>query len=84
MNTILLAGMGLTLAACAECPKTADYTKPPYVREGTAGQGVAVYNSRCAVVEERKEEVVTRPAPEPYTPPSAPRAETVFRESQKK
>ncbi len=49
VKTILLAGVAAGLAACSTaCPMgQEDYGKPPYVTEGTAGTGVAVYGTDC-------------------------------------
>lgn len=79
-NVLMLTVAGTALAACAECPKMEDYNNVPYARERTAGEGVAVYDSRCRV--ERpvaREETVVETRREPVT-----RAEPVFSETQRK
>lgn len=85
-NTILIATAGIALAACTQCPKTSDYKNIPYAPERTAGEGTAVYDTSCPVVEERAETVTTTatpaPAPQAYEPIKA--GEPVMSESQRK
>ena len=48
VNTIVLAGAVLSLAACA-CPRENSYYDTPYGYERTAGEGTAVYDGKCRV-----------------------------------
>lgn len=46
LNTLILAGATLSLAACA-CPQKNSYYDTPYGYERTAGEGTAVYDGKC-------------------------------------
>jgi hypothetical protein len=46
VNSLILAGAVLSLAACA-CPRQSDYYDTPYGMERTAGEGTAVYDGKC-------------------------------------
>ena len=84
-NLILSAFASLTLVACAECPKNADYDKVPYNDTRTACLGTAEYGSACATPAPEQPapvaEAPAAPAPAPVAPAPEPK---VFSEQQTK